>query len=81
MAKSLAISNPICRQFEIAAIRITAISVAISTLFSTDLDLILVAILVVIWLALRDCKSLRFEIAAIPICDLGVEGPTPQGDC
>ena len=39
------------------------ISNSISTLFSTDLE----AILVAISLALCDFKSLRFEIAAIPI--------------
>ena len=36
--------------------------------FSTDLEAILVEIL----LALCDFKSLRFEIAAIPICDVGI---------
>ena len=44
------------------------LQVAISTLFSTDVE----AVLDAVSLALCDFKSLRFEIAAILICDLGI---------
>ena len=41
-----------------------------STLFSADLE----AILVTISLVLCDFKSLQFEVVAVPICDLGISG-------
>ena len=52
-----------------------AISGAMSTKASTDLE----AILVAISLALCNFKSLRFEIAAIPICNLGIYSERRKG--
>ena len=57
MHKSLAISNPTRQRFEIAAIRIVAISVAISTLFFTGLDAISPN-------AICDLESLHLKIKA-----------------
>ena len=64
MPKALAILNLTRQRYQFEATRITAISVAISTLLSADLEVILVAIMLV-FCCLCDFKSPRFRFAIL----------------